>query len=229
MTDITIKSKDAQDFYGYASAAPQSQRPGIVIIQEIFGVNSVMREVTDDYAADGYNSLCPDLFWRLQPRVELDDHKKADWDRAFALMNAFDLERGLADIDAAADHLRANSQKIGTVGYCLGGRLAFLMAARDSIDCAVSYYGVALTQHLGKIAEIKKPLLMHIAEQDKFMNDDDREKLVAAIGQNPNITHYIYDNVDHAFARPGGEHYDEDAAHLANERTDAFFRQHLRA
>ena len=228
MTDLKINSQDNQEFYAYAPHLPAKDKSGIVVIQEIFGVNANLRRVSDSYAAQDYNVACPDLFWRQQPRVELDDHQKGDWDQAFALMNGFDLELGLQDIDATADRLRSEGgRKIGAVGYCLGGRLAFLMAMRGAVDCAVSYYGVALTQHLDKIQAIQKPLLMHIAGQDKFMSDEDRAAVVAAIGQNPNITHYIYDGVDHAFARPDGEHYNEDAAALANARTQEFFKSHL--
>lgn len=224
----TIRTNDGGTFNGYLAKPAKAKAAGILVIQEIFGINHVMRDLCDAFAADGYYALCPDLFWRQKPGVDLDDHKKEDWDQAFKYMNGFDLEKGLSDLDASANHLHEICDgKIGAVGYCLGGRLAFLMAARPSVDCAVSYYGVALTDHLNIVPKISKPLLMHIAGQDKFMPEADRQKVLASVKANPHITPYVYENVDHAFARVGGDHYDAAAAKLANDRTKEFLHKNL--
>ncbi len=131
-------------FSAYLAMPSGQPKAGIVVIQEIFGVNAVMRDITDAYAAQGYAALCPDLFWRLEPGVQLTDKTEADWKRALELMGAFNVDKGIDDIDAGIDYLRAlpSVNKVGAVGFCLGGMLAFLTAARTDVDASVSYYGV---------------------------------------------------------------------------------------
>jgi carboxymethylenebutenolidase len=203
---------------------------GILVIQEIFGVNKVMRDICDDLARQGYLALCPDLFWRQEPGVNITDKTKEEWDKAFKLFGGFNLDKGVDDLKASLAVLRklpGCNGKAGAVGYCLGGRLAFLMATRSDADAAVSYYGVMLAEHLGEVANIRKPLLMHVATEDKFVPKDQQQKVKAAVGANPNVTLHEYQGKDHAFARVGGEHYDKAAAELANQRSAEFFRKHL--
>ena len=105
----------------------------------------IMRKICDDFAAKGYIAVCPDLFWRQQPGIQLTDKTPAEWDRAMELYNGFDAEAGLRDLLSALGHIRTMkgcSGKVGTVGYCLGGKMAYLMAARSDVDATVSYYGV---------------------------------------------------------------------------------------
>ncbi|HEY4123616.1 MAG TPA: dienelactone hydrolase family protein, partial [Rhizomicrobium sp.] len=131
-SDITINGPDG-NFSGYLSTPSAGSGPGVVVIQEIFGVNAVMRGVADALAARGYLALCPDLFWRLQPGIQLTDKTKGEWDQAFALMNKFDPDAGVKDIQASITQLRGTAGctgKVGAVGYCLGGLLAYLSAAR---------------------------------------------------------------------------------------------------
>ncbi len=234
MTDVTIDAADGGRFSAYlakpAQASKESPVPGIVVIQEIFGVNQVMRELCDGFAAQGYLAVCPDLFWRQEPGVQLTDKSQDEWNRAFALMNGMDQDKAVEDLKATLGWLRQQpecSGKAGSVGYCLGGRLAFMMATRSAADANVSYYGVGLDSLLGELDGITKPLLMHVAEQDKFVPPEAREKIVAAVPRNPRVTLYVYPGVNHAFARVGGEHWDKNAADLANQRTAAFFKQHL--
>ncbi len=165
--DITIKTSDG-DFAGYLSTPSAGTGPGMVVIQEIFGVNAVMRGVADALAARGYLALCPDLFWRLKPGVQLSDKTKAEWDEAFALMNKFDPDAGVKDIQSTISQLRripGCTGKVGAVGYCLGGLLAYLTAARTDSDACVSYYGVNIHTKLDEAKTIKKPLMLHIAGQ----------------------------------------------------------------
>lgn len=230
MTEVTIDAADGGRFSAYVAKPAKGPAPGIVVIQEIFGVNQVMRELCDGFAAQGYLAVCPDLFWRQEPGVQLTDKSEAEWKRAFALMNGMDQDKAVDDLKATLGWLRSQpdcSGKAGTVGYCLGGRLAFMMAARSAADCNVSYYGVGLDSLLGELDGITKPLLMHVAEQDKFVTPEARAKIVAAVPDNPRVTLHVYPGVNHAFARVGGEHWDKDAADLANQRTAAFFKQHL--
>jgi carboxymethylenebutenolidase len=202
---------------------------GIVVIQEIFGVNAVVRGIADGLAAQGYVALAPDLFWRLQPGVDITDGTEAEWQRAFSLMQRFDADKGVEDIGAAIDLLRARSDvnKVGAVGYCLGGLLAYLTAARTDADAAVGYYGVNIPAFLGEAVHIKKPLMLHIAAEDGFVPKPAQEQMIAGLKDNPNVTLHRYGGVDHAFARPGGKNYNRAAADLANQRTADFFRHHL--
>jgi len=226
---ISISGPDGA-FAGYLAAPSSGRGPGIVVIQEIFGVNQVMRDIADDLAGHGYFALAPDLFWRLEPGVQLTDKTDAEWKRAFDLMGRFDIDKGMADIQATIDTLRERpgvGGKVGAVGYCLGGQLAYLTATRTNIDAAVGYYGVSIQDRLGEAANIKKPLMLHIAAKDEFTPPEAQKKIQDGLGKNPLVTLHVYPEMDHAFARIGGAHYDKACADLANGRTSTFFRQHL--
>lgn len=231
MAQIQIPSLDRKAFDAYAAKPELSTAPCIIVIQEIFGVNDVMRGICDDLAQQGYLAVCPDLFWRQKPNVQLSDKTDAEWQAAFELYNGFDVEAGVSDLIATAAYARAMpgcNGAVGTVGYCLGGKLAFLLIARSDIDCAVSYYGVGLDELLDEVSDIRRPLLMHIAGKDKFVPPDAREKIMRGIGKNSQITAELYPDADHAFARLGGQHYDAAAAKRANGLTEEFFELHLR-
>ncbi len=227
--DVRIKGPDGE-FGGYLATPAVGRGPAIVVIQEIFGINATMRELADGYAARGYFALAPDLFWRLEPGVQLSDKKPEDMQRAFDLMGRFDKDKGLVDIQSSINHLRAVPDvngKVGAVGYCLGGMLAYLTAARTNADASVSYYGVNLQNMMDEVGKIKKPLLMHVAGKDKFVPPDAQQIILAGIKKNPLITAHVYPDMDHAFARPAGANFDPACAELANTRTETFFRQHL--
>ncbi len=225
MPDIKIKGKDGS-FMAYQSG---SKGPGIVLIQEIFGVNKVMRDLADGYAKQGYTVLCPDLFWRQEPGIQITDKSQAEWDKAFELFKGFNQAKGVEDLIATLAHLRTlpGAKKAGSVGYCLGGQLAYLMATRSDVDCSVSYYGIGLDGLLGEAGKIGKPLLMHVAEKDKFVPPDAQAKVKQALSKNTHVTLHTYPGQDHAFARAGGEHYNKEAADLANKRTAEFFKRNL--
>lgn len=226
--EITIKAKDGGSFMGYLATPPSGKGPGVVVIQEIFGVNKVMREITDGIAAAGYVALCPDLFWRQEPGIQLTDQTEAEWARAFQLFNGFDLAKGVDDLESTIQALRAVpgcSGKVGTMGFCLGGRLAFLTATRTSADAAVSYYGVMLTDHVSET--IKAPLILHVATEDEFVPKDQQAAVHKALDGNKQVAIYDYRGRNHAFARVGGKHYDKASADLARERTLAFFKKNL--
>ncbi|MCH8858581.1 MAG: dienelactone hydrolase family protein [Proteobacteria bacterium] len=226
---ITLQSNDGT-FGAYLAAPSLGRGPGIVIIQEIFGINEFVRAVADHFAAHGYFALAPDLFWRLEPGIELTDQTEEHWKKAFSLMQAFDIDKGVSDIQTAITHLRGVqgcTGKVGAVGYCLGGQLAYLAASRTDADASVGYYGVYIQNRLDEAKAIKKPLLLHIAEKDQFTPADAQKQILDALQGHPQITIHSYPQMDHAFARPSGEHYDKACAELANTRTDTFFRQHL--
>ena len=227
-SDIMIDASDGGSFSGYLALPKAGTGPGVVVLQEIFGVNAVMRGIADDLAAIGYVALCPDLFWRQEPGIQITDQTEAEWARAFELFGGFDLDHGMDDVAQTVNTLRkhaAYTGKVGAVGYCLGGRLALLTATRTNADCAVSYYGVMLTDHLDET--IKAPLLMHIATEDEYAPKEAQAAVHAALDGNEKVTLHDYEGQDHAFARVGGKHYDEGSANLAQSRTLAFFQQHL--
>ena len=225
----TIKTDDGQ-FAAYVARPSNPKAPAIVVIQEIFGVNAVMRGVCDELAAAGFLAVCPDLFWRIEPGIDITDQSEAEWKKAFELYNAFDVEAGVKDIAATIDHVRALPEingKVGAVGFCLGGLLAYLTATRTDADASVAYYGVGIEKHLVESEKQAHPLLMHIAEEDQFVPKEAQALILAQLKNHPQVEIFTYPGRDHAFAREGGEHYDAADAKLAGDRTLAFFQQHL--
>lgn len=226
---ITIETEDGS-FAAYVARPNKDKAPAVVVIQEIFGVNQVMRDITDGLAGQGYLAICPDLFWRIEPGIDITDHSEAEWKKAFELFNAFDVEAGVKDIAATLAYIRkdpACTGKAGAVGFCLGGLLAFLTAARTDSDASVAYYGVGIEARVGEAEKLAHPLLIHIAEEDQFTPKPAQEVILQALKNHPQIEIYTYPGRDHAFARQGGEHYDEADAKLAGGRTLTFFQKHL--
>jgi carboxymethylenebutenolidase len=226
---LTITTKDGT-FQAYVARPDRSPAPAVVVIQEIFGVNQVMRDTTDALAAEGFLAICPDLFWRIEPGIDITDHSDAEWKRAFELFNAFDVDKGIEDIAATIDLIRADpgcNGKVGAVGFCLGGLLAFLTATRTDSNASVSYYGVGIESRVAEAEKLANPLLMHIAEEDEFVPKAAQEVILKALKDHPQIEIYTYPGRNHAFARVGGAHYSEPDAKLANGRTLAFFQKNL--
>lgn len=226
---ITLTVPDGS-FGAYVARPAASPAPAVVVIREIFGVNEVMRDIADSLAAQGYLAICPDLFWRIEPGIDITDQSEAEWKKAFELYNAFDVDKGVEDIAATIDAVRADagcSGKVGAVGYCLGGLLAFLTAARTDSDATVAYYGVGIEKHLAAEEQIVHPLMLHIAEKDGFVPPEAQALIVQALKDHPQIEIHTYPGRDHAFARVGGEHYDATDAKAANDRTAAFFEKNL--
>jgi carboxymethylenebutenolidase len=226
---VTIEGKDGS-FGGYLASPGSERGPGIVVIQEIFGVNTVMRDIADGLASRGFFALVPDLFWRIRPGVELTDQTDAEWKEAFALLQKFDLDKGVEDIQTSINVLRGTkgvTGKVGVLGYCLGGQLAYLSATRTNSDASVGYYGIRIQEKLGEAKNIKHPLLLHIAEADEFTPPAAQKQIEDGLNTNALVTIYKYPAMDHAFARVGGKHYDKANADLANVRSQTFFRQYL--
>ncbi|MDY7578077.1 dienelactone hydrolase family protein [Herbaspirillum sp. RTI4] len=224
---ISIKAADGRTFSAYLAVPASGKGPGIVLAQEIFGVNDFVREVADHYAEEGYVVLAPDLFWRQEPGVQL-GYTPADLERAFALFTGCDQDLAVEDIDATLQVLRQLPQfegKAGVLGYYLGGKLAYLAACRCDIDVAVAYYGVGIEENLNEANHIKGNLVLHFAALDHFSPAAVREKIVAGLQDKPNVRMYLYPDVDHAFARPVSEHYDKSSALMAHGRSIDAFRK----
>ena len=226
---IDVPAAGDGSFRTYVSTPPRGSGPGLLLLQEIFGVNDTMRAHADELAREGYAVFVPDLFWRIEPAIEL-DYSPEGWQRAFDLYGKFDEDQGVEDIAATLAAVRRHPAcvgKIGALGYCLGGKLAFLTGCRTDVDCSVCYYGVGIEKNIGEVGNIKHPMLLHFAELDKFSPPEAVAKVKAAAAGRPDIEIHEYPGVDHAFARIGGDHYDEAAASLANSRSRAFLRQNL--
>lgn len=227
-TSIEIQAADGSgSFSGYLALPASGSGPGIVLLQEIFGVNATIREIADYYAEEGYVVLAPDLFWRQEPGIEL-GYGPEEWQRAFGFYQGFDQDLGIEDIAAAIETLRSRPEctgAVGALGFCLGARLAYLTACRCDVDAAVGYYGMGIENHLDEAVNIRGRLVLHFAEQDEYCPAAARQEIQAALGERDAIELYLYPGVDHAFARPRSEHYDKPAALMAHQRSVAAFRK----
>src|SRR6185503_10029617 len=227
---VTLKAFDGGEFAGYLALPASGHGPGMVVLQEIFGVNQFMRDVCDWYAAHGFVALCPDLFWRQEPGVDMSDKTEAEWQKAFALYQGLDEAKAVEDSAAAVEFLRGHpacSGRVGAVGFCLGGNLAWLLSVRFKPDCAVGYYGVSIEKSLNEAENLNSPLMLHIAGKDQYCPPEAQQQIHATLDQNPLVTIHDYPNKDHAFGRAGDKHYDAAAAELADLRTLEFFVRHL--
>lgn len=228
---ITVETLERDGSFSVYRAEPAgTPKAAIVVIQEIFGVNAGIRARCDRWAAKGYLAYAPDLFWRLQPHIELDPDIPEDFTQAFEYMGKYNQDAGVRDIEAvlrAAHSALGAGGKAGVVGYCMGGRMAYLAAARTDTDASVAYYGGGIDGALGEAHAIANPLLLHFAEQDHFIDAKARRAIHDALDGNAHVTIYEYPDVDHGFATETGQRRVEAAASLADSRTEAFFAEHL--
>jgi carboxymethylenebutenolidase len=225
---ITLKSFDGGEFSAYLALPPGGYGPGIVVLQEIFGVNQYLRGIADWYAAHGFVAICPDLFWRQQRGVELTE-SDADWQRAIQLYQGLDEAKAVEDSAATMEFLRkqpACSGRVGAVGFCLGGNLAWLLSVRFKPDCAVGYYGVSIEKSLNEVSGLTTPLMLHIAGKDEHCPPAAQKQIHATLDSSSLVTIYDYPESEHAFGRPG-RHYDPKATELAHLRSLEFFVRHL--
>ena len=226
----TITSFDGGEFDAYLALPRGNTGPGIVLLQEIFGVNRNMRSIADWYAQRGFVVICPDLFWRQERGVQLTDQTDAEWKRAFELYQGLDEAKAVEDAGAALAFLRnhpACTGKVSAVGFCLGGKLTYLLAVRYHPDCSVGYYGVGIENALDEAANLRNPLMLYIAQNDQYCPPEAQAEIHAALDNNPLVTIHDYAGQDHGFARVGGAHFNAAMAELANLRTIEFFVRHL--
>ena len=222
---ITITAADGGAFNAYVATPAAGSGPAIVLLQEIFGVNQHMRDVADAYAEEGYVVVAPDLFWRLEPGIEL-TRGETDFQQALDYMGRFDVDQAIEDIAATVTAVRGLPEvkgMVGALGFCLGGRLAYLAAARAGVDCAVGYYGVGIDNVLDEAASITCPLVLHFAGADTFVPPAAVEKIRAVFAGRLDVEIYDYPGADHGFNAP--EHYDKPSAAMAHTRSIALFRR----
>lgn len=228
-TTVTIDSKGGQ-FGAYLALPSRPNGGGVIVLQEIFGINANIRAIADSFAEAGYNAIAPDLFWRQEAGVELDPASEPDRERATTLMKGLDQPLAIVDALAAAANLRglpgANGT-VGAVGYCLGGKLAYLLSMQPGIDAAISYYGVAIQAALDQVGQVTAPLLLHIAELDHLCPPEAQAAIEAAVSGYDHITVMRYPDVGHAFARRGGAAFNEQDAERADSATLALLEQEV--
>ncbi len=230
MIDITALNNEGS-FKAYRADPAGTPTAAIIVIQEVFGVNSGIRQKCDRLAEQGYLAIAPDLFWRIAPGVELNPDIPEELQRGLDLFGQFDQDAGIRDIEAtihATRSLLGGSGKIGAVGYCLGGRLAFMTACRTDIDASVGYYGVGIDGLLGEKHAIANPVLLHIAGEDGFVDKATQQKMHEGLDDHPKVTLYDYPGEDHGFATEMGDRRSPAAADLADQRTADFFAEHLK-
>ena len=228
---IEIETLEGDASFGAYLAEPEgTPRAAIVVIQEIFGVNEGIRRKCDHWAGLGYLAVAPDLFWRLRPSVDLDPDVPEQFEEALELMGRFDQDAGVRDIEAtirAARKRLPDGGKVGCVGYCLGGRLAFMTATRTDADACVGYYGVMIDSLLHEKYSIANPLMLHIAGDDGFVPPEVQKTMHDGLDDHPKVVLHDYPGEDHGFAAEMGKRRSEEAARLADSRTEAFFAKNL--
>lgn len=226
---VTLDEEHGRSFKAYLVTPERSPAPAVLLLQEIFGVNGFMRDVAQEFANAGYLAVVPDLFWRQEAGVELDPLSEADRQKAMQLFKQMSEDMAVRDAVAAMTFVRELPEcngKIATVGYCMGGKLAYLMAVRSSIDAAVSYYGVGIQAALSEARAVNKPLMLHLAGEDHLCPRECQSAITQALAPlAPLVTTHVYPAVGHAFARVGSPAFDGQAARTANERTLALLGQ----
>lgn len=229
MIDVTALNGEGS-FEAYRAEPETTPRAAIVVIQEVFGVNPGIRQKCDRLAAQGYLAIAPDLFWRIKPGVELNPDVPEELQAGLDLFGQFNQDAGIRDIEATihrARELLGGTGKVGAVGYCLGGRLAFMTACRTDVDASVGYYGVGIDGLLGEKHAIANPVLLHIPTEDGFVDKATQAAMHAGLDDHPKVTLYDYVGEDHGFATEMGDRRSEASAQLADKRTAAFFAEHL--
>jgi len=215
-------------FKAYVARPSGTPKGAVVAIQEIFGVNAVMRGKADWLASAGFLAVAPDLFWRIKPGIDLTDQSDAEWKQALDYMNQLDKNASVKDVQATLTWARSQGvSKAGVLGYCMGGYIAFLAACRTDTDASVAYHGGGVHTALGETDGIKKPVMLHNPMKDGFIPVEALNTIRQTLAPNPLVTVHEYAEQDHAFTREGGAHYDETAKQLADGRTVEFLNKAL--
>ena len=226
---VKLDSRDGENtFNAYVARPADTAKAAIVVIQEIFGINAGIRRKCDKLAEDGYLAVAPDLFWQFGDGIELDPDIEPEMNKALELFEEFDQDQGVRDIEAAIKYARSQGcGKVGAVGYCLGGRLAYMTAARTDSDATVGYYAVGVDNLLDEKHAIANPLMLHIPTEDGFVDKETQKAMHEGLDDHSKVTLHDYEGLDHGFATEFGKRRDDEAATLADSRTADFFAKHL--
>lgn len=230
---MTTTNHTIGDMGVYVAAPSGTAKAAIIVVPEIFGVNAGIHTRCDRLAEQGYLAVAPDIFWRFAPGIDLDPDVEEQFQEALGYFGQYNADDGIVDIETLIRTIRAGIagnapvSKVGLVGYCLGGRLAYMAATRTDIDCSVGYYGVMIDTMLNEANAIANPLCLHVPEEDHFVSKQAQAEIHAALDGNRHVTIYDYPGLDHGFATEAGNRRDEAGAKLADERTKAFFAEHL--
>ena len=227
--DIQVTAADGGTFTAYLSTPPSGHGPGLLVLPEIYNANEHIRSVADGFAEEGFVAMSPDVFWRLKPDTYL-PYTTAGQAEARALNQSLDVDHLVDDLGACVEALRARREctgKVGATGFCLGGKLAYLCAARLPIDAAVSYYGIKIDTYLDEADAISCPILFHFAEHDSHVPPQAVVAVTARMIARENATIHVYDGAEHGFNRQGYPPYHAPSAALAMRRTLAHFDAYL--
>lgn len=230
MTNTEIPTLDGDGLIPAYVARPEgTPRAAIIVQQEIFGVDPGIRRKADSWAAEGYLAVAPDSFWRQKPGIELSPYVEAEMQQALDHMMAHDFDLGMRDLEAVIHWIRREEgvPKVGLVGFCMGGKIAYMVAARTDIDASVGYYGVMIDQMLGEKHAIARPLMLHIPTADHFVDAAAQKAIHDGLDDHPRVTLWDYEGLDHGFAAEIGARRDEAGAELADQRTAQFFAEHI--
>jgi carboxymethylenebutenolidase len=212
-------------------AMPASGRgPGIVVLQEIFGITDYIKQRTRDLAALGYVAMAPQLYWRLGPDVELPENTQEGLQQAFGYMQRMDEAQAVDDAAAALEHLRrmsATAGRAGTLGFCLGGRLAYRLAVASDPDAIVSYYGSGIGQLLDSADQVRAPILFQFGEADQYLPLDESRRIGSTFGSRPDAEVHTHAGAGHAFDNPSPMFHHAEASRAAWPQTADFLRRYL--
>lgn len=213
----------------YVARPSGTPRGAIIVIQEIFGINAGIRQKADDWASQGYLAVAPDVFWRQQPGLDFNPDVAEEFQAAVGYMMKHDFEAGIRDVEAVIHWIRREQgvARVGLVGFCMGGKIAYMAATRTDVDASVGYYGVGIDQMLGESHAIAKPLLLHVPSADHFVPPEAQAAMHAGLDDNSHVTIHDYAGLDHGFADTFGARRDEAGARLADQRTAEFFAAHV--
>lgn len=227
---VTIVNDGARRFEAYlaepAQAPELKKRPAILVLSDMFGLNEPIRAVADHYASRGHAALVPNLFWRsdIPGAISYDEPQHA---KAWARLKALDLDAVSADMRSATAWLRAqpfSRGKVAAIGFCGGGRFAFLAAVRCGVDAAASLYGLGISQHLGETGNARCPIQLHYGLQDQHIPRDEIDAVGAGVRGRRNVELFLYPEAGHSFANPVRPTYDAAAAKLAADRIEAMLQ-----
>jgi len=226
---VRIPATDRGDFEAWLATPASGRGPGLIVLAEIYNANDWVRSVVERYAAQGFVAIAPDLYWRQQQGVYL-PYTPEGQQQGRAMGAAMDLPLFIEDLRACTQWLRQRPEcagRVGTVGFCLGGKLVWLGLSQHAVDAGVAYYAVQLADHLDTAKTINSPLLMHFGSLDHRVPPDLYETVRGRLAGKPNTHTYWYEGADHGFDRDGYPPYHPEAASLARQRTLDFLVQHL--